>query len=202
MEKVIVSPKKTGILGGSFDPVHSGHIELARAACKEAKLDEIIFVPARQAPLRDAPVKAKDADRLAMLNIALKDFECPHKIETCELDRRGISYSVDTAKYLKNKYPGGALYWIIGSDHLAKLRFWRNIETLATLVSFLCAKRPNYPCDRSEVPSFVNVKFFDFAPMPHNSTQIRNALESGEDAENMLDPNVKKYILDNKIYKK
>lgn len=195
-----MSKIRTGILGGSFDPVHNAHLELAKAALEGAGLEEIFFIPAKQAPLRDSPVSAPDADRLAMLRLALKKFHAPHKISLFEMNREGISYSIDTARHLAEKYPHRDFFWIIGSDHLEKLKHWKDIGELANIVSFVCAARPGYEANPADIPQNVRISYISISPMPHSSTQIRENLKNGGDAKFMLDGAVLEHIIKNKLY--
>lgn len=187
-------------MGGSFDPVHLGHIMLARAAVETNTVDEVVFVPAFQAPLRDAPVHSSAQNRLDMLSIALRNFAPPHSISTFEITRGGTSYAIDTAKHLAAENSGKDIIWIVGADHIAKLPKWYEIGKLSKIVSFACAAREGFDADTSRLPSFIRLKFFDFAPVPHSSTEIRNALARGARHLNMLDPEVENYILKNKLY--
>ena len=190
----------TGILGGSFDPVHLGHLKLAQSAIESGKIDEIFFIPASQAPLRDAPVRVSSAQRLEMLKIALEKFPYPFSIEECEIQRGEISYAIDTAKFLSAKYQNRKFKWIVGADHIEKLNKWKDIDDLSKIVSFICAKRIEFNEDISALPPCVNLEFFDFTPIPHSSTKIRENLADGKRNLFMLDPNVEKFILENKLY--
>lgn len=190
----------TGILGGSFDPIHLGHIKLAESALKSGIIDEIFFIPASQAPLRDAPVRVSASQRLQMLKIALANFEYPYTIEECEIQRGEVSYAIDTAKFLSEKYPNREFKWIVGADHIAKLSKWKDIDNLSKIVSFICAKRIEFDADTSVLPTSVKLEFFDFLPVPHSSTKIRENLADGKRNLFMLDQNVEKFILENKLY--
>ena len=180
--------KRLGILGGSFDPVHLGHIALAQSAFDDGRVDEIVFVPAAQAPMRDAPVRAASGHRLKMLEIAASKLPFPHSACTFELDRGGISYAVDTVKFLSEKYPQKRLRWILGGDHIAKLH------------GFICARRDGFDADTSKLPPSLHFEFFAFAPLPYSSTEIRARLARGEKNLKMLDPDVESYIFKNKLY--
>lgn len=195
-----MSKIRTGILGGSFDPVHNAHLELAKAAIKGADLDEIFFIPAKQAPLRDSPVNAPDRDRLAMLRLALEKFPAPHKISLFEMNREGVSYSIDTARYLAEKYPHRDFFWIIGSDHLQKLKHWKDIGELSKIVSFVCAARPGYEAAPGDIPPGARISYINLPPMRHSSTQIRQSLKNGVDVKFMLDGAVLEHIIKNKLY--
>lgn len=133
--------EKLGIMGGTFDPVHKAHVWLAAAAAKFAGLDKVIFLPALRAPLRGAPNSASPADRVNMLKLALRDFPYPFEIELCEIENPGFAYSIDTADFLLKKHPGARLNWIIGDDHLQKLKNWKDAKLLCAKVGFICAPR-------------------------------------------------------------
>lgn len=128
---------RIGILGGTFDPVHGGHLALARAAIRRLRLDRVLFVPARLSPLKEAcPTPAKH--RLAMLRLALKGMKRA-RIETLELRRPGRSYTVNTLQVLKRKYPDAELFLILGKDAARDLRRWKDpagIRCLATVSVF------------------------------------------------------------------
>ncbi len=193
---------RIGILGGSFDPVHKAHLALAESACKQAGLSRVIFIPAKQAPLRDAPVRASDIDRLAMLKLALRGFKYPYKIDEFEISRPQTSYSIDTALHLSQKYPGAELFWIIGADHVGKLSRWKQIGELGKIISFICAARNGYDTDKTLIPQGVKLEFINFTPLPYSSTEIRARLENGLNCDLMLDPRVKEYILKHRLYEK
>jgi nicotinate-nucleotide adenylyltransferase len=189
-----------GILGGSFDPVHLGHLKLAQAAVETGCVNEVIFVPAAQAPLRDEGVRASPAHRAEMLKIALESFKYKNEVCLFEIRRGGISYTVDTAEFLRRQYPQKKLKWIIGADHIAKLPQWKNIGRLAEIVSFICGARENFNADTSILSDNIKVEFFKFKPIPHSSTLIREYLKNGKRNLNMLDPKVENYIFKHKLY--
>lgn len=149
--------EKLGIMGGTFDPVHKAHVWLAAAAAKFAGFDKVIFLPALRAPLRGAPNSASPADRVNMLKLALRDFPYPFEIELCEIENPGLAYSIDTADFLLKKHPGARLNWIIGDDHLQKLKNWKDAKLLCAKVGFICAPRQdgllNLPPELSPLPN-------------------------------------------------
>ena len=191
---------RTGILGGSFDPVHKAHVKIAQNAAKKANLDELFFIPAHQAPLRSASYQASDSDRLNMLKLALKRLDFPWAIETYELQNPHTNYSIDTLEYLKNKYPERDFFWIIGSDHIPKLKLWKDIGKLCENTAFICAKRPDYIIEGAEIPHNARIIYMDSEEMPHSSSQIRRDLALGDRNNFMLDSEVLKYILEHKLY--
>ncbi len=204
---------RTGILGGTFDPVHVAHIALAQAALKGLSLDEIFFVPAYEAALRTSTASASADDRLKMLSIAVRNSGLPARIITFEVDQNRLCYSIETARYLKDKFPDRDFFWIIGSDHIAKLPAWKDIDELSGLVKFACATRPEsgsendakkmlHHCGtpRGKLPEVLKIPF---SPQPISSTCIRNALRNGKisDIEFALDKDVLKFILSKKLYR-
>ncbi len=135
---------KIGFLGGSFDPVHFGHLMAAQDAYEQYQLDRLILVPAAQAPLKPADVKSRAEDRLAMLRAAV-EWDNRFEISDVELVRGGMSYTIDSVRYFRERYPGDRLFWIIGGDQLPHLHQWKNIEDLAHLTEFIFLERPGYP---------------------------------------------------------
>ena len=192
--------RRIGVLGGSFDPVHSAHIALAEAARRQLGLDEIIFMPARQAALKPSAACASPEQRKKMLEIALESADFPHSISDIEMRRQGISYSIDTVRELLALRPDSEIYWIIGSDHLPKLSKWKDIAEFCKLAKFACARRGGVSADFSDAPDFARIAPVDFRPVELSSTRLRNALKSGAAGDLGLDPKVLEYILKNKLY--
>ena len=192
---------KIGILGGSFDPVHKAHIELAKAVYEQCELDLLLFIPARQAALKDNQVCATSQDRLKMLEIATQKLAINYSIDTFELSKENISYSIDTAKYLHSKYPNAKLVWIIGSDHIGKLNKWKDVDELCNIVEFACAKRDGYPLQADTIPQSAKIEYVKFEPILVSSTEIRQQLKDGKNLETMLESEVISYIKDRKLYK-
>ena len=131
--------KKIGIYGGSFDPVHHGHLILAREALEQLGLDELIFVPAASSPFKRGAVAPGEL-RLEMLRAAIANE--PHlSVDDCELRRPPPSYSLDTAREIQRREPGAALTWLIGEDHVADLAKWHRFDELKRLVHFAVLDR-------------------------------------------------------------
>lgn len=163
---------KIGFLGGSFDPVHFGHLMAAQDAYEQHQLDRVVFVPAAQAPLKPAEVQSTADDRLAMLRAATawdKRFE----LSDLELRRGGISYTIDSARHFRAAYPHDRLFWIIGGDQLPKLHLWREIEELATLVEFIFLERPGYPVKATPTIPGLRLHRCDGHLLAISSTELR-----------------------------
>jgi nicotinate-nucleotide adenylyltransferase len=132
--------KKIGIYGGTFDPIHHGHLILSRQACEELGFDQLIFVPAALSPFKkNAPI-ANGEQRLSMLRAAIegqKDFFA----DDCELKRPPPSYSIDTVLQIRERDPDAELFWLIGADNVSGLPKWRRFEELKKLVQFVVLDR-------------------------------------------------------------
>ena len=111
---------RLGIYGGTFDPVHTGHLLLARDALEQARLDAVLFVPCGQSPFKAHKPRATDVQRVALLRLALKN-EPRFWLTRCELDRPAPSFAYDTAVEIREAFPRAQLFWLIGADQLADL---------------------------------------------------------------------------------
>jgi nicotinate-nucleotide adenylyltransferase len=131
---------RLGIYGGTFDPVHHGHLLLARDGLEQLRLDAVLFVPCGQSPFKTRKPHATDARRVAMLRLALKG-NSRFWLTRCELDRPAPSYSYDTALEIREAFPRGKLFWLIGADQLADLDKWHRSDDLRRLVTFVLLPR-------------------------------------------------------------
>jgi nicotinate-nucleotide adenylyltransferase len=136
--------KKLGILGGSFNPIHLGHLVLAETAREALGLERVIFIPAKLPPHKTAAALAGGADRLAMVRLAVAGNPA-FTVSDIELRRPGVSYTVDTVRALREKLGAGTqIYFLIGMDTVAELGAWREIARLARLCKFVPLSRPGH----------------------------------------------------------
>jgi len=210
-------PQKTiGILGGTFDPIHYGHIELAKCILSNLPLTEIRFIPCYQ-PVHRTPPIANPSQRLTMLKLALED-EPNLIVDDREIKRQGPSYMVDTLKSLRRDFPDTALCLIMGEDAFAGLPTWKEWQSLLKLAHLIVINRPDTPAPIS--PDLQNllktakiehsqalrdhfagaIYPFQIAPIPLSATQIRQALHNKNTPLNSIPPNVYDYILTHNIY--
>jgi nicotinate-nucleotide adenylyltransferase len=131
---------RLGIYGGTFDPVHLGHLILAQDAQEQIELDAVLFVPARQSPFKPGRTGANEKQRVAMLRLALKGRD-KMWLSRCELDRPAPSYAIDTAGEIHEAFPRAELFWLIGADQLPDLARWKRIAELKKLVTFAVVPR-------------------------------------------------------------
>ncbi|MDD2680314.1 MAG: nicotinate-nucleotide adenylyltransferase [Candidatus Omnitrophica bacterium] len=143
---------KIGILGGTFNPVHLGHLILAEEAREKLGLEKIIFVPANLPPHKDNGDIAASSSRLRMLKLAIKGNKY-FAVSDIEIKRQGRSYTIDTLKEFKRKYPADELYFIIGSDLLKYLDDWKDLAEINKMVKFVAATRPGYPLEK--IPAYI-----------------------------------------------
>jgi nicotinate-nucleotide adenylyltransferase len=179
-------PTRLGIFGGSFDPVHLGHLLAAQDALEQAPLDRVIFMPTAQAPLKDGPPGLDGPLRLALLQAAIAG-DARFEVSTLELERGGTSYTVDTARALQAAHPGTDLFWIIGADQAARLGQWRDLGVLARLVQFVVLARPGFVvppvAERPPGVRLLPVAVHEFAI---SSSEIRARLASGRSVRYFL----------------
>ena len=194
---------KIACFGGSFNPVHIGHVKLVEAIY-EAGYEKIIVIPAFHSPFKEAFADTTDQDRLTMLELAFKNH--PYvEIEKCEIERGGISYTIDTMKYLQEKLKKQGMDFeklslVIGSDLISSFHKWKNAENLASLVDIVLAKRPledinfqelNFPYSHKE----INNDLYDIS-----SSMIRKRIQNQESVVELLPEDVFKYIKERGLY--
>ena len=181
------------IFGGTFDPVHNGHMRIAMAASLRLNAD-IIFVPARSPRWKNPITSAKH--RLNMLKLAIKT-SCPSgsRIDEFELNSKAdINYTIDTVKYFKNKYPEDNLFLIIGADQVNRFSEWKSAEELSSLATIVYVERPNYELDKKIISTY-HMKSLRFSKSGDISSTDFRALKNID-----VPPAVLKYIEDNRLY--
>ncbi|MBB6673938.1 nicotinate-nucleotide adenylyltransferase [Cohnella nanjingensis] len=186
--------RRTGLMGGTFDPIHLGHLLAADAAREAANLAEVWFVPT-SVPAHKPQPGASGAERREMVETAIRGI--PYfRVETSELNREGVSYTIDTVTELQNAHPDREFYWIVGADMRNSLPTWRRIEELARRVSFICLERPGEPDDAAVLPAFLQPKLLRAAmpPIGISSTDIRGRRREGRSIRFMVPEAVREYI--------
>ena len=190
---------KIGFLGGSFDPVHFGHLLAAQDACEQCKLDRLIFVPAAQAPLKSQETRSNPADRLAMLRAAIgsdRRFE----ISELELERGGVSYTIDSVRHFRELYPDDRLFWIIGGDQLPKMNLWKDAAELVRLIEFVYLERPGHPAAKTpEIPG-LRLRRCDGHLIEISSSELRDRVARGQSLRYFCPQDVIDHIEARKLY--
>lgn len=191
---------KIGLLGGSFDPVHFGHLLAAQDAYEQHRLDRLIFVPAAQAPLKPNDVQSSATDRLAMLRSAI-EWDRRFEISDVELLRGGVSYTIDSARHFRALYPHDELYWIIGGDQLPKLHLWREIGELAKLVEFIFLERPGFPVKAAPDIPGLRLHRCDGHLLAISSTELRERTRRGLSLDYFVPHKAIVYIRQHDLYR-
>ena len=163
---------KIGFLGGSFDPIHFGHLLAAQDAYEQHKLDRLIIVPAAQAPLKPNETQSTATDRLAMVRAAT-EWDTRFEVSDFELSRGGVSFTIDSARHFRALYPNDELYWVIGGDQLPKLHLWKDIGELVKLVEFIFLERPGYPVKATHDIPGLRLHRCDGHLLAISSTELR-----------------------------
>jgi len=189
--------QRLGIFGGSFDPVHLGHLLVAQAAAEELGLTRLFFVPAAHSPFKPENQPASDAVRLQLLRLALAgNTQC--EIDDQEVRRGGTSYTIDTLRDYVRRFPGAELFYLIGADNVAKLPLWREADELARLAEFVVIPRPGDE-DRPFPAPFRGRQLAGF-PIGVSSSQIRARVKAGLPIDQLVPPTVAEAVRNNRLY--
>ena len=189
--------KRIGILGGTFNPVHNGHLGIAKSALKKLHLDKVIFIPTYIPPHKKLQGNASAEDRLNMLRLAVGESK-KFAICSCEISRKGKSYSVETAKTLKSRYgKRSKLFFLIGADGLKGLSKWKNILELRKIVQFAVFPRPGYKIKRIN----KDILRVNMTKRAVSSTEIRRYVKRNRKIKRFLPSKVLKYIIKSKLYR-
>jgi nicotinate-nucleotide adenylyltransferase len=189
---------KIGLYGGSFDPVHLGHLLVAQAAREELNLTRLFFIPAAQSPFKPGTQPASAAERLRLLRLALAGKPwC--EVDEQEIHRGGISYTIDTVRDYARRFPWAEIFYLIGADNVAKLSEWRESAELAERVQFAVIPRPG----QAEIPfpAPFRGKMLRGFPLGISSSQIRARLKAGEPIEHLVPAAVAEAIRDGSLYR-
>ncbi len=198
--------RRIGIMGGTFNPFHMGHLVVSEVAREEYELDQIIFVPACIPPHKNEGV-IDSLHRLAMVELAIQDN--PYfTVSDVEIKRGGISYTIDTIMYFKTLYSEADFYFIAGTDTIHQLPNWKYIDKLLACGHFIGAIRPD---GTDEIDSVVNL----FGPLGKekihrmyvpelklSATELRDRIQTGKTVRYMVPKAVREYILEHHIYMK
>ena len=203
--RMAVAGKSLGILGGTFDPIHMGHLRMAEHVFQRMELEQIIFIPAYVPPHKLGQDFAPAADRYAMTELAVADN--PHFIVSdMEIKRTGVSYTIDTIRELHRQYADKELHFIIGADSVAQLHTWHNIEEMLEMTTFVAVWRPGYEGAMEELVRYLGqrarerVLLLDTPVYDISSTEIRTRIREGRSLAGLVPGSVEKYIFEHGLY--
>ena len=189
-----------GFYGGSFDPIHNGHLELAKELLEKAKLDRILFSPANQAPLREHSYVCSPSDRFAMVSAAVADTPGLEATDL-EIQAGGTNFTLDSLRTLKSNMPDANFSVIIGADQLEKLPRWQRIEDLVKETEFIVLARPGHPLSPpTELPD-LRMRSFNTREFKVSSSEVRNRIRDHLPIQELVPPPVASIITQRKLYR-
>ncbi|MGE9291812.1 MAG: nicotinate (nicotinamide) nucleotide adenylyltransferase [Puniceicoccales bacterium] len=196
------TPTRIGLYGGTFDPIHLGHLIIAEDALQQAHLDRLFFLPAYSAPLRPNDAETPPGDRLAMVRLAVQNFP-RFSVDDFDIRQGRRVYSIETVRHYRAQFPKAELFFLIGRDQYDQLASWQSIDELRREVTFLCAAREGGE-DRDSEPqankSNLSVKFLPTRRIDISATEIRTRILAGQSVRSLLPAAVADYLEGNSLY--
>ena len=198
--------KKYGIYGGSFDPIHIGHVTLADSAVRECGLDKLIFMPAFISPFKQDRKVTDGHDRCGMIEAALK-VNSAFCLSRYELNKKGTSYTIETLRHWDNLLDGD-MYFVLGFDSAVQVDTWYEGEEILRNFHLITARRPDtdYAEGMRILESFrekygAAITVLEMPPVDASSTNIRNLIKEGKPITGLVPPGVEEYIIEHKLYR-
>lgn len=213
--------RRVGVFGGNFDPFHTGHLESMLQVGERLSLDEVRVVPAAVSPLRLQTQGSSPDQRLEMLRLGVAGHEPVIRVDTCELARGGVSYTVDTLEAYSREFADSRLFLIVGMDQFAKFDQWKDYERILALADLVVTTRPGLDLPRSsdEYPPGLRalvadhdlhqallktgkaIHFIQLKPTDASGTEIRRKVRLGQNVGALVPPSVEAYILEHQLYR-
>lgn len=197
--------KKIGVFGGTFNPIHNGHLHIARSFAADLELDSVLLIPSKKPTHKPSPDLAEAEDRLAMCSLAAEGTD--FLVSDLEIIREQESYTVYTLEQLKEQYPEDELYLLMGEDMFLTLLQWKAPERLCELAVFCVAPRSHDGRERLEAYgeklSAIGGRYCitEFPFLPVSSTEIREKLRAGEAVDDLVPESVAQYLKEKQLYK-
>jgi nicotinate-nucleotide adenylyltransferase len=197
-------PRRIGVLGGTFDPVHNGHLSTANALRAALDLERVVWVPAGRPPHKTGQIVSEDRDRLAMLALALAGSPTD-EISTIDIDRSGPSYTADTLEMLAERLAPARLFFLMGEDSLRDLPAWHDPERLLRVAELAVAARPGVDADLESVARQVpavrrRVHLVPTEEIAISSSEIRRRVRENQSIQGLVPALVETYIRDHGLY--
>jgi nicotinate-nucleotide adenylyltransferase len=203
---------RIAVLGGTFDPIHNGHLAAALSVSSTFLTDEVHFVPAYAAPHKQAHDSISAFHRVAMVALAISPFD-GFRVSTVEVDAMEKRYTVDTLEQMRADNPDGELLFVLGTDMYRDFETWKNYRALFTLAHLAVVHRPGFEFredlapfrvlrvgEQVTLPLTPGVFYLPFVEQPVSSTAVRDTCRRGEDASRWVPPVVWSYIAKHKLY--
>jgi nicotinate-nucleotide adenylyltransferase len=196
---------RIGILGGSFDPIHYGHLRAAEHACHGQQLDQVLFIPARRSPLK-ADTQASAAHRVAMVRLAVEGYPA-FAVSMVDVERPPPSYATDTVAALQNAAPAASFVFLIGTDQLTDLPHWRSPEQLALMVPIVALTRPGSMCTTAQAIAQLSpaardrITVQEIPAVDISASAIRGHVAGGTSIRGLTPDPVLEYIEEYNLYR-
>ena len=192
--------KRLGILGGTFDPIHSGHLILAEQLKEELKLQKVIFIPSANPPHKENHFVSSAKDRLKMVKIAIRDNP-DFLISAIELKREGKSYTIDTLSQIKKLYKDSGLFFLLGSDAIDEFPTWKEPDKIFQKVKVVIALRPGFNRINPENRFVKKSLLIPINGLNISSSQIRERVRKGKSIRYLVPQAVEEFIQSKKLYR-
>ena len=194
-------PLRIGLFGGTFDPPHRGHIAVAADVADALDLDQVLWIPAAQPPHKSLVSAASLALRLEMTRVAVK-VDSRFEVSNIEVERGGVSYTLDTVQALRESHPGTILFLIIGTDQFRGFDTWRNPEKLLELAELVVMDRGGQSGQDCvpEIEDIGKVHFVSVGQVDISSTDVRSAAHNGQDLSALVPTKIAEIILREGLY--
>lgn len=200
--------RRIGIMGGTFNPIHMGHVILAETAYKEYQLDEVMFLPAKKPPHKCEKDLVSQEDRLNMIMATVRE-KSQFSVSPLEFNREGITYTIDTMEYLQSKHPDTCYYYIIGADSLYNLEKWHRAPELLGRTNFLVAARDGHNYEKMQKFAaylrkkyHASIQFLNTPMIEISSSMIRERIRHGKSVFSLLPDEVVSYVQQKKLYQR
>ena len=192
--------QRIGVMGGTFDPIHHGHLVAASEVAASFELDEVVFVPTG-APWQKVDRAVSPAEDRYLMTVIATASDPRFSVSRVDVDRDGPTYTLDTLRDLQAAYPeAGELYFITGADALAQLLSWRDVESLFALAHFVGVTRPGHVLADPGLPS-GEVSLVEVPALAISSTEIRDRVSSGRPIDYLVPEGVARYIAKRRLYR-
>jgi nicotinate-nucleotide adenylyltransferase len=188
--------RRIGVMGGTFDPIHNGHLVAASEVASAFKLDEVIFVPTGSPYLKETVTSAEHRYLMTVIATASNPS---FKVSRIDIDRGGDTYTVDTLTEMKELYPDADLVFISGADAIAQILAWKDVEKLWTLAHFVAVSRPGHKLTIPETPE-GSISSLEIPALAISSTDVRRRVDSGFPVWYLVPDGVVQYIGKHELY--
>lgn len=193
------APRRIGIFGGTFDPIHLGHLIVARQAAEKLGLDQVVLIPAGQPPHKGGEKLSPARDRYQMVRLAVKG-DGLFRVSGIETRSKNSSYTVNTLKALKSKYRTAGLFLLLGMDQAVLLSTWKEPQELFELATVCVLSRPGYSRNRVEPRWRKMLRFLPVSLIDISATAIRDRVRHSQPIRDLVPESVARYIKNKKLY--